>query len=272
MAQTLIVIGGGNMGGAILRGNLAAGLIPRERVVVVEPDQAKASALSALAGTVLESASQIPAGNPDSTTILLGVKPQVFTAVAQELGTRAPGLRGVLVASIMAGIPLERIARDCPWAGACVRLMPNLPASVGRGVTAMCPDPHCTPQQIARIRAIFEQVGAVIDLKEPLIDAFTAVAGSGPAYVFLLAESMSRGAQAAGFPREQADLLARATIAGAAAMLETDPRDAGTMRQAVTSKGGTTEAALSVLGDAGWAESLERAIIAGRDRARALAS
>jgi pyrroline-5-carboxylate reductase len=271
MAQTLIVIGGGNMGGAILRGNLAAGLIPRERVVVVEPDQAKAPALSALAGGVVESASQIPASNPDTTTILLGVKPQVFTSVAQELGTRAPALRGVLVASIMAGIPLERIARDCPWAGACVRLMPNLPASVGRGVTAMCPDAHCTPPQIARIRAIFEQVGAVIDLQEPLIDAFTAVAGSGPAYVFLLAEAMSLGAQAAGFSREQADRISRATISGSAAMLDADPRDAGAMREAVTSKGGTTEAALRVLADSDWTAAMERAIIAGRDRARALA-
>ena len=271
MDQTLIVIGGGNMGGAILRGNLASGLIPRERVVVVEPDAAKAPGLAPLAGTIVESAALIPATDPRSTTVLLGIKPQMFPAVAGALTARAAELDGVLLASIMAGTTLEQLQRSCPWARACVRLMPNLPASVGRGITAMCPDARCTPEHIARVRTIFERVGAVIDLEEALLDAFTAVAGSGPAYVFLLAEAMSQGAQQVGFAPEQADHLARATIAGAAAMLHADPRDARLMREAVTSKGGTTEAALRVLADAEWVAAIERAILAGRDRARALA-
>ena len=269
--QTLIVIGGGNMGGAILRGNLASSMIPRERVVVVEPDASKHPGLTLLAGTVVSAASLIPATDARSTMVLFGVKPQVFTGVARELDERAGDLRGALVASIMAGTPLETIASACPWACACIRLMPNLPASVGRGVTAMCADARCTPEQVASIRSIFQSVGRVIDLEESLIDAFTAVAGSGPAYVFLLAEAMSRGAQAAGFSREQADELARVTISGSAAMLDADPRDASVMREAVTSKGGTTEAALRVLAEESWTAAMERAIIAGRDRARALA-
>lgn len=271
MAQTLIVIGGGNMGGAILRGSVASGLVPRERVVVVEPDEAKAPGLLAVAGSVVRSAAQIPVGDPRETMILLGIKPQVFPEVTRDLAARAGDFNGALVVSIMAGMTLGRIEAACPWAGACVRLMPNLPASVARGITAMCPEARCTPEQIGQVRAIFERVGVVVDLDESLIDAFTAVAGSGPAYVFLLAEAMSRGAQAAGFSREQADRISRATISGSAAMLDADPRDAGTMREAVTSKGGTTEAALRVLADSEWTAAMERAIIAGRDRARALA-
>jgi pyrroline-5-carboxylate reductase len=278
MPHTLIMIGGGNMGSAILRGNHAAKLFPREHVIVVEPDATKAPALTPLAATVVGSASMLAATDPSTTLLVLGVKPQVFPTVARELAERKGQLQGVLVASIMAGIPLARLREDCPWASSLVRLMPNLPASIGRGITALCHergtpggDHNATPPDISRVRTLFERVGAVIDIDEPLIDAFTAVAGSGPAYLFLLAEAMVAGARAAGFSQEQAGAIVRATIAGSAAMLESDQRDPEMMRQAVTSKGGTTEAALNVLNQAGWALVMEHAILAARDRAKQLA-
>ncbi len=151
--------------------------------------------------------------------------------------------------------------------------MPNTPAQIVKGITALFPGPGATPKDLATARYLFQAVGKVIDLPESLLDAFTAVAGSGPAYLFHLAESMAAGAEAVGFDRPQALELVRATIAGAAGLLEaatdTDPAD---LRAMVTSKGGTTAAAITLLEDRAVLPAMRDAITAARDRGRELAS
>ncbi len=228
--------------------------------------------------------------------ILLAVKPQVLGAVAEAMHAAAgPSgkVRSRLVMSILAGTPTSRLAEAFGGLGGpalraglggdggdgvggvgggrIVRLMPNTPAQIGKGITALCPGPGATPADITTARQLFAGVGRVVDLPEDLLDAFTGVAGSGPAYVFLLAEGMLAGAEAVGFDREQGLELVRATITGAAALLNATNTDPATLRALVTSKGGTTAAATGVLIERGVPDALCDAIVAARDRGRELA-
>ena len=192
----------------------------------------------------------------------------MLPAVAEALGGALRTTPRLLV-SILAGTPTMRVAQEL--GGRVVRLMPNTPAQIGKGITAMCPGPGATGDDLAATRALFESVGRVIDLPEGLLDAFTGVAGSGPAYVFYLAEAMAAGAEAVGFSRGQALELTRATIAGAAGLLEASPEtEPAELRAMVTSKGGTTAAATAVLDARAVVDAFREAIVAARDRGREL--
>lgn len=278
LPQPLLLIGGGTMGGAIVAGAVQAGVLEASRVVMVDPDAEKYAAFVALGVPAASCVGSIPDGLPrlealetehrHAGLVLLAVKPQMLDAVAGALGDalhRVP--RAVL--SILAGVPLTRLGAKL--GGRPIRLMPNTPAQVGAGITAFCPGPSATTADLAATRRLFASVGRVVDLPEPLLDAFTGVAGSGPAYVFLLAEGMLAGAEAVGFGREQGLELVRATIAGAAALLDAEDADPATLRAMVTSKGGTTAAATGVLTARGVPDALRDAIVAARDRGRELA-
>lgn len=263
----LASIGGGNMAQAILLGAIDAGAIRADELVVANPGADARAVFSERGVRTCERASEaVRALAPDGQA-MLAVKPQKLADVASDLA----GIRmDRVIISILAGVPTARIGGMFEGARV-VRTMPNTPARVGRGITAVALGAGATDVDAALAMRVFEAVGEVVRVDESLLDAFTGVAGSGPAYVFLLAEGMLRGAIEAGFDEQQADRIVRATISGAAALLDAE-RDVtpSTLRERVTSKGGTTAAALAVLDEAGMAGALSRAVVAARDRGREL--
>lgn len=260
----VVLAGAGKMGGAMLMGWLAGGLDPA-RVVVLDPylsDEIKALAAR---GVRL---------NPDVSDIgkvaalILAVKPQMFA----EVGPTLRALVGEsLVVSIMAGTTIAGITRTC--GGRIVRAMPNTPAAIGRGITVAVAAGDVTSAQRELTDALLRATGSVEWVEdESLIDAVTAVSGSGPAYVFLLAEEMARAGIAAGLPPELAMKLARETVSGSGELLRQSDLDAATLRKNVTSPGGTTAAALGVLmAEDGFEPLLTKAIAAATARSRELA-
>lgn len=260
----LVVIGGGNMGGALIRGLIAAGMASPGRVLVAEPDANLRDALSACGvGVFPDAAGAIRQGGAE-TTLLIAVKPQIFPAVALELGT---SVGGRLVVSVMAGIRAdtirERLGGDCR----VVRLMPNLAVTVRAGMTGIAPGAGATAQDIEWSKQLAMATGEWVLIKEEQLDTFTALAGSGPAYLFYLAEAMTRSGAELGIDGGVADRVVRQTLAGAARILaEGVERSAGEWRAAVTSRGGTTHAACEVLDSRGVAEAVVEAIRAGAAR------
>src|SRR5215212_8198482 len=241
LPSSLVLVGAGKMGGAMLEGWLAVGLDP-SAVAVIEPAPSpELEALSRSRGIRLNPESPGPA-----EIVVLAVKPQTLPAAAPTI---AP-LVGpdTLLVSIVAGKTIADLRARIPGARAIVRAMPNLPASVRRGATAAAASPQVSDAQRAAAQALLAAVGTVewVD-DEALIDAVTAVSGSGPAYVFHMVECLARAGAAAGLPGDLAARLARATVTGSGALLAASPLPASTLRENVTSPGGTTAAALDVL-------------------------
>ena len=262
---SLVLFGAGKMGGAMLRGWLAQGLDPAA-IHVVDPhlDPATAALCDQRGiGTVA------PSALPE--VLVLAIKPQTFPGAAQSLAACAGP--ATLVVSILAGKTLGDLRAGLPAAGTIVRAMPNLPASIGRGITALAAEPALPERQHALATTLLGAVGAVEWLDENLIDAVTAVSGSGPAYVFLLAEVLAAAGIAAGLPDAVAARLARATVEGAGELMARQPETSpARLREAVTSPGGTTAAALAVLeGADGLAPLLAAAVAAAKRRAAELA-
>jgi pyrroline-5-carboxylate reductase len=260
------LVGAGKMGSAMLEGWIGLGLDPA-RAVVFEPQPAPAVAEIVARGLRLNP-------SPDSIrpdAVLLAVKPQTAPDVMATVAALV--LPGTVIISIMAGRTLAFLGNALPPRAAIVRAMPNTPAAIGRGITVAVANPRVTAAQRALANALLAATGAgewVAD--EGLMDAVTAVSGSGPAYVFLLAESLARAGEAAGLPAPLAARLARETVAGAGELLYRSPLDAATLRTNVTSPGGTTEAALKVLmAPDGLDPLMERAVAAATRRGRDLA-
>jgi pyrroline-5-carboxylate reductase len=262
---TLVLAGAGKMGGAMLTGWLAGGL-EASRVIVIEPQPSPEIAALAARGIRLNpSASDIGAVE----TLVVAVKPQSF----REAGIALKSFTGsaTLVVSIMAGATIASIAAAC--GGAVVRAMPNTPAAIGRGITVAVAAKDVSAAQRSVADALLRATGAVewVD-DETLMDAVTAVSGSGPAYVFLLAEELARAGVEAGLPEELATRLARETVAGSGELLRRSEASSATLRQNVTSPGGTTAAALDVLmGPDGLQPLMIRAIAAATKRSKDLA-
>lgn len=262
----LLLVGAGNMGGAMLDGWLGLGLDPG-RVAVLEPRPSPTIAALAQRGLKVNPAT----GKAPATVAVLAVKPQHAAEVLPMLNSLVGAQ--TLVVSIMAGKTLAFLADGLAPGAPIVRSMPNTPAAIGRGITVAVPNARVTEQHRATAHALLAATGSVewVD-DETLLDAVTALSGSGPAYVFLLAESLARAGVAAGLPAELSARLARATVTGSGELLHRSPLDAATLRQNVTSPGGTTEAALAVLmGEGGFDPLLERAVAAAARRSRELA-
>ena len=258
----LVLAGAGKMGGALLRGWLAVGLDPAAVAVIDPQPSPEIAALCAERGLRLNPREPAPAG-----ALVLGIKPQALDAAAPALAAWIGA--DTLVVSILAGKTVADIKQRLPAARAVVRAMPNLPASIGRGATGAVGSPEVGPQGRAAADALLASAGLVAWLDdERLIDAVTAVSGSGPAYVFLLAEALAQAGVEAGLPPDLAARLARATVAGAGALLDAEARDAAQLRRDVTSPGGTTAAALAVLmREGGLPDLLAEAVEAARRRA-----
>lgn len=265
LSGTIVLAGAGKMGGAMLSGWLAQGVAPSSIAIVDPVPSDEIKALTAR-GVRLNAA---PSEIGDVAVLVLAVKPQMFREAGPQLHPLVKP--STLVVSIMAGTPAATLKEVC--GGTVVRTMPNTPAAIGRGITVAVAAEAIAPAQRAIVDALLRATGGVewVD-DEALMDAVTAVSGSGPAYVFLLAEELARAGVAAGLPAGLAARLARETVAGSGELLHRSDLDAATLRQNVTSPGGTTAAALGVLmGDDGFRPLLARAVAAATARSRELA-
>ncbi len=261
----LAVIGGGAMASAILRGASDAGVLG-QRVCVADRNASKRAAFSTAVASAAEAIDWLQAneGEPGAGQIMLAVKPQMLADVATEI---AAHVRERVVISILAGIKGDRIRATLGGACRVVRVMPNTPAQIRRGTTAISISAGASAGDAAFAERIFQAVGdVVVRLDESMMDAFTAVAGSGPAYLFYLAEAMQRGAREVGFDAETARRIAEQTVFGAAELLRSDGAQAAELRQRVTSKKGTTQAATDTFDQLGVMDAIVRGIVAARDR------
>ena len=260
----LALVGAGKMGGAMLQGWLALGLPPKN-VAIFDPNPSSEIAALGAKGIAIN-----PAKADKRSVIVLAVKPQIAAEVMPSVAALAGG--DTLVLSVMAGKTLTFLQTAFPNV-AIVRAMPNTPAAIGRGIAVLVPNAKVTSAQRAVATELLSATGTVEWVSdETLMDAVTAVSGSGPAYVFLLAEALAQAGIAAGLPKELAEKLARETVAGSGELLHRSPLDPATLRKNVTSPGGTTAAALEILmGPAGFDALLKQAVAAATKRSQELA-
>lgn len=262
----VVLVGAGNMGGAMLRGWVAAGLSGAD-IRIVDPNPSpEMLAYCEASGILIDAAasSDVKAG-----ILFVAVKPQAMAVVLPTLRPLVDAQ--TVVVSVAAGTTIDTL-RDGLGAEAIVRAMPNTPAMVGRGITAAVPTHAVDDRQKSAVDALLAVSGPVEWLDdEALIDAVTAVSGSGPAYAFYLVECMAEAGRKAGLPEDLAMRLARATVSGAGELMHRSPDDAGTLRKNVTSPNGTTAAALSVLMEDGAMQALfDRAVAAAKNRSEEL--
>ncbi|WP_270263377.1 pyrroline-5-carboxylate reductase [Kocuria marina] len=252
---TLAFLGTGSMNGAILRGVLAGG---------TEKGAVRATTRSASSAEKLrdETGVTVFAGEEDAEAnraavkgadvVLLGVKPYAILDLAREI---APALDpGTVVVSVAAGVTLDALQNALPQGQPVVRSMPNTPSSVGRGVLSVTPGEHASREQLDAVKDVLAAVGTVVEVPENLVRAVTGVSGSGPAYVFYLAEAMQHAGEQLGLDPETARVLAKETVSGAGVLLAPDDADPAALRKAVTSPGGTTEQAITTFDEKGLRE------------------
>lgn len=263
----LSFLGTGSMNGSILRGVLAGGT-PAERVRATTKSASSAQTLSEDTGVTVLSGEENARANleavKDADVVLLGVKPYAILDLAREI---APVLHpGTVVASVAAGITLDALEKALPQGQPVVRTMPNIPSSVGRGVISVTPGTHTTPDQLSVVKEVLSSVATVVEVEEHLVRAVTGVSGSGPAYVFYLAEAMQRAGEELGLPSDVARVLAKETVAGAGVLLSPDDADPAALRKAVTSPGGTTEKALNTFDERGLKDVIAAGAAASAER------
>jgi len=265
-------IGGGNMGRALISGLLANGF-EANQLTVVEANAETAISLHRDFGIqVIGALDQIAFDFTKNNAVVMAIKPQDFNVVAKGLSAKlkhatAPG---PLILSIAAGIRLKDMSRWLDHAR-CVRAMPNTPALIGKGITGLFADTAVNQDDRVLAETICHAVGqAVWVAEEKLMDAVTAVSGSGPAYVFAFLEAMQSAGEKLGLDATTARQLAYATLEGATQLAQNSDEHAGVLRERVTSKGGTTAAALEVMKQHGWHDILEKAIDAASQRGKAM--
>ncbi|MCK0196681.1 pyrroline-5-carboxylate reductase [Ancylobacter sp. 6x-1] len=263
----VLLVGAGKMGGAMLEGWLGLGLDPAKAAVIDPGPPPEVAALLEGRGVALN-----PLNGGPPSVMVVAVKPQVAPEVLAKVAPLAGA--DTLVVSVMAGRTLAFLESVFPAGTAVVRSIPNTPAAIGRGVTVAVANDAVTDVQRRIADALLRATGGVEWVEdEDMIDLATAVSGSGPAYVFLLAEELAKAGAAAGLPADLADRLARQTVAGAGELIARSGIEPGVLRQNVTSPNGTTAAALAVLMDAnrGFGPLLAEAVAAAARRSRELA-
>ncbi|MDO5627669.1 MAG: pyrroline-5-carboxylate reductase, partial [Mobilicoccus sp.] len=246
-------VGAGVMGGAVLRGMVAAGM-PTDRLVVSVSSEKSAQAWR-------EEGIEV-AGNAEAARgadiVVVGVKPYAMADVVAEVAGEIDGV----VVSLAAGVRLETLAEAAGAGVAVMRVMPNTPALVGEGVFTLTPGEHCTDAQIEAVTALLSSCGLVERVPESLQDATSALSGSGPAYLFYVADALVEGGVFEGIPRPLATRLAVQTLLGAATMLSEGDVPAAALREQVTSPGGSTARALRALDEGAVRHHLSRAVSA----------
>lgn len=261
----LAFVGGGQIAEALIAGALSGGVYEADHIYAADPDTRRVDHLKqkygVLAGT----------SNRDAvihgSLVVLAVKPQMLDAVLREIGG---DLVEKLVVSVVAGASIRRVVDTCSRPVRVVRAMPNTPALVQEGMTALAFGPDVKQEEMARVRGLFESVGRVVPVEERLMDAVTGLSGSGPAYVFLAIEALADGGVKMGLPRETACLLAAQTVLGAARMVLQTGQHPARLKDQVASPGGTTIAGLHQLEQGGLRATLIDAIEAAAKRSQEL--
>jgi pyrroline-5-carboxylate reductase len=261
----LAVIGTGQMGGALVRGWAKAGTLPGANVRLFDVRREAARALAAETGAVACEAAEDAVRGADA--VLLAVKPYFIADTLRALRDHLPF--SALLVSIAAGVPLAKLEGPAPTAETpVIRVMPNTPALVGEGASAYCRGKNATEAHAQFVATLFSAVGRCVEVTEPQIDAVIGVAGSAPAYFYLIVEALTDGGVRAGLPRDVARTLAAQTMLGAAKMVLETGEHPMALKDAVTTPGGTTIAALGVLESAGIRGTLMDAVKAAQERAR----
>ncbi len=261
------IIGGGVMGEALLSRLLAQQVYPPTSVLVSEPQATRRDFLVQRYGVGVTVDNRAAAA---AETVLLAIKPQMLPTVAAELtAAEASPAAAQLILSILAGVTLHQLESVFPGQPV-VRAMPNTPATVGAGVTAIAAGQHTQPPHLAQARQIFAAVGSVVEVPESLMDAVTGLSGSGPGYVAIAIEALTDGGVLAGLPRAIAAELALQTVLGTAQLLQSTGMHPAELKDRVTSPGGTTIAGINQLETAGFRAALINAVKAASDRAKEL--
>lgn len=259
MALQLSVLGTGHMASAILDGVFDHGILSPGEVRLYDRSPRRLERFSELGCGIADSAGELA----DSSRILCAVRPQEFPDAAVELG----GLSADhLLISVMAGVDSSTISRLLGGDCRVVRTMPNAGALFGCSMTAVSAGHGAGDSDVEFVNSLFDAIGRTVDVDERLLSAATAVSGSGPGWVFLLASSMIAGAVDVGVSAADADVMVRQTIVGAAKLLEQDDSTVEALLAGITSRGGTTEAGLAAMRDAGFVDSVREGIVAARDR------
>ena len=257
----LQLIGGGKMGEALLVGLVSSGWASAHELHVVEPDARRRDAVAAAAPGVSVSSDAVFGADA-----VIAVKPDVVAAVLPALAAASIGR----VLSIAAGVRTDAIEAGLPAGTSVVRAMPNTPALVGKGAAAIAPGSAAADEDLEWARGILEAVGTVVVVDEADLDAVTGLSGSGPAYMFQLAEALRTAGIAQGLDPAVADALVRQTLLGAATLLAESGEDPGRLRENVTSPGGTTAAGLAEFDDADFMGLIDRVVDAATRRSREL--
>jgi pyrroline-5-carboxylate reductase len=264
--HTIGFIGAGNMAEALIRGLVRGNHMPASRISASAPRQERIDQLArayGITGSVDNREIATAAG-----VVVLSVKPQIIDKVLREIGDQ---LRpGTLVISIAAGFATEAIESTVAQGVRVVRAMPNTPALVGAGATAISPGKHASESDLATAKAMFDAVGITVVLDEVHLDAVTGLSGSGPAYIFLILEALSDAGVKVGLARRNAQLLAAQTVMGAAKMLLETDEHVGRLKDMVTSPGGTAIAGLHTLEQGGLRTTLINAVETATKRAKEL--
>jgi pyrroline-5-carboxylate reductase len=264
------IIGGGVMGEALLSRLVLCGVYSPQDVLVSEPLSERRTFLAERYGVRVTEENQAVIA---SEIVLLAIKPQAFAALVAGLAESSVESRQYhpLVISILAGTPLSKLEEAFPGCPV-IRAMPNTPATVGAGVTAIAPGKFTQPQHMAQAHRILEAVGEVVEVSESLLDAVTGLSGSGPGYVAIMIEALTDGGVAAGLPRAIATKLAIQTVKGTAQLLQETGMHPGALKDQVTSPGGTTIAGIAQLEQAGFRSALIQAVRSAYLRSRELGS
>lgn len=265
--KKLAVIGAGAMGSALVQGLLQSGKVKPEQIVASDIDKSRLEKLQSVGvNTTTENKEAVK----QSDIILLCVKPQTMSDVLADISQVVDPSRHCVI-SIAAGIPISQIESALPEGTPVVRVMPNTPAQVLAGASAVALGANAKEEHRKIAHEIFSAVGSVVDVPEKLMDAVTAVSGSGPAYIFVFAEALTDAGVNLGLPREIAFKLVAQTLLGAAKMLLETGKHPAELKDMVTSPGGTTIAALSVLERRAFRGSVIEAVAAAFQRAKELA-
>jgi pyrroline-5-carboxylate reductase len=268
LPPSLVLLGAGKMGGAMLEGWLSVGM-DGPRITILDPHPS--AEIVTISGAHHVRLNPPLARIPAPSVVVLAIKPQMLDSIVPILATIVTP--DSLIVSILAGKTIADLKARLPACGGVIRAMPNLPASVGRGMTAAAASSSVSDRHLVMADSLLKAVGKVEWLpNESLIDAVTAVSGSGPAYVFHMVEALAAAGVSAGLPPDVAERLARATVEGAGELLYQLNMPPGKLRQNVTSPGGTTAAALEVLmADNGLTTLMRKAVAAAKTRAEELA-
>ncbi|MDH6059957.1 pyrroline-5-carboxylate reductase [Chrysosporum bergii ANA360D] len=262
------LIGGGVMGEALLSRLIAREIYQPEEVIVSEPLPARQSYLQEKYKVTVTTENTL-VFTEAKQVIFLAVKPQIFTAIAQELANFITIQISPLIISILAGVSLSQLESAFPQLP-IIRAMPNTPATVGSGITAICSGAYTNTKHQQLAHQIFASVGEVVEVSEMLMDAVTGLSGSGPAYVALMVESLADGGVAAGLPRSIANQLALQTVLGTAKLLQENKIHPAELKDRVTSPGGTTIAGVAQLERSGFRSAVIEAVKAATLRSQEL--